>query len=120
MTSVSESRAPLASVRTVPVQLGSRSYDVVIGSGLLANAGREVAARVAVVKCGVVTDEKVARCHLPELEVALEREKLHAGSIVLKPGEATKSIRELEPLSERLLEMGLERGDLVVAFGGGV
>ncbi len=39
---------------------------------------------------------------------------------MLPPGEATKSFRELEPLCERLLELGLERGDLVVALGGGV
>ena len=38
----------------------------------------------------------------------------------LPPGESTKSFRELEPLCERLLELGLERGDLVVALGGGV
>src|SRR5215470_8470691 len=103
MTSVSES-APLASARTVPVQLGSRSYDVIIGPGLLAKAGREIAARLGAANCGIVTDENVARCHLPELEAALKSEKLHAGSIVLQPGEATKSFRELAPLSQRLLE----------------
>jgi 3-dehydroquinate synthase len=120
MTSLSESSPSLASVRSVPVQLGSRSYDVIIGPCLIANAGKEIAARLGATRCGIVTDENVARCHLPELEAALKREKLHAGSIVLKAGEATKSFRELQPLSEHLLEMGLERGDLVVAFGGGV
>jgi len=116
MTRVSE----IAAVRTVPVPLGSRAYDVLIGPGLLANAGSLIAARLGAPKCGIVTDENVARFHLPALEAALQRDKLHAGSIVLKPGEATKSFRELAPLSERLLELGLERGDLVVAFGGGV
>jgi 3-dehydroquinate synthase len=120
MTSTSQSRPPSSSARAVPVQLGSRSYDVVIGPGLLANAGAEIAARLGAARCGIVTDENVARCHLPALEAALQCEMLHAGSIVLKPGEATKSFRELEPLCERLLQMGLERGDLIVAFGGGV
>jgi shikimate kinase/3-dehydroquinate synthase len=45
---------------------------------------------------------------------------MFGGSIVLKPGEATKSFRELGPLCERLLDLGLERGDIVVPFGGGV
>jgi len=121
MTSVSErSASPLAPARTVPVRLGSRSYDVIIGPGLLAKAGEQIAARLGAPKCGIVTDENVARFHLPVFEAALKREKLHAGSIVLKPGEPTKSFRELAPLTERLLEMGLERGDLVIAFGGGV
>ena len=116
MTSVSE----IAAVRTVPVPLGARAYDVLIGPGLIANAGELIGSRLGAPRCGIVTDENVARFHLPTLEAALERENLHAGSIVLQPGEATKSFRELALLSERLLEMGLERGDLVIAFGGGV
>jgi 3-dehydroquinate synthase len=121
MTSVSESHAETrASVRSVQVPLGDRAYEVLIGPGLLAKAGELIAARLGAPRCGIVTDENVARFHLPALEAALKRANLHAGSIVLKPGESTKSFRELAPLSERLLELGLERGDLVVAFGGGV
>ncbi|HEX7533369.1 MAG TPA: 3-dehydroquinate synthase family protein, partial [Methyloceanibacter sp.] len=121
MTSVSESQAETrASVRSVQVPLGSRAYEVLIGPGLLAKAGELIAARLGAPRCGIVTDENVARFHLPALEAVLKRANLHAGSVVLKPGESTKSFRELAPLSERLLELGLERGDLVVAFGGGV
>ena len=121
MTSVSESHAETrAPVRSVQVPLGSRAYEVLIGPGLLSKAGELIAARLGAPRCGIVTDENVARFHLPALEAALKRANLHAGSIVLKPGESTKSFRELAPLSERLLELGLERGDLVVAFGGGV
>ncbi len=109
-----------AAAQIVPVQLGPRSYDVLIGAGLLRNAGSLIASRLGRVKCGVVTDENVARHHLAALEDSLRAEGLFAGSIVLKPGEATKSFRELAPLCERLLEMGLERGDVVVPFGGGV
>ena len=111
--------APRAS-RVVRVPLGARSYDVLIGPGLLAAAGRLVTARFAKARCGIVTDENVARLHLPALEAGLRAENRLAGAIVLPAGEATKSFRELGALCERLLEMGLERGDLVVAFGGGV
>ena len=108
------------SARTVNVALGARSYDVLIGHGLLGNAGGLIARQFGKVKCGIVTDENVARHHLAALEGSLKAEGLHAGSIILKPGEATKSFRELAPLCEQLLELGLERGDLVVPFGGGV
>ncbi|MGQ0671520.1 MAG: 3-dehydroquinate synthase [Hyphomicrobium sp.] len=106
--------------RTVPVALGARSYDVLIGADLLSEAGRLIAGRLGKAKCGIVTDANVAHHHLDTLKASLAAENRLAGSIVLTPGEATKSFRELAPLSERLLEMGLERGDLVVAFGGGV
>jgi shikimate kinase/3-dehydroquinate synthase len=92
---------------------------VLIGPGLIAQAGRLIVERVGRVRCGIVTDETVARHHL----VALERScppGLVAGTAILKPGEATKSFAELAGLSEQLIGMGLERGDVVLALGGGV
>lgn len=109
----------MPSVR-VPVALGSRSYDVEIGAGLVAQAGAAIVSRFGKVKCGIVTDENVAAHHLQKLEASLAAAGLKASSIVLPAGEATKSFAQLGPLSERLLEMELERGDLVVPFGGGV
>jgi shikimate kinase/3-dehydroquinate synthase len=106
--------------KTVHVALGDRSYDVLIARGLVRDAGALIKARFGAVKCGVVTDENVARHHLATLEDSLKSEGLFAGSIVMKPGEATKSFRDLAYLSEKLLELGLERGDLVVPLGGGV
>ncbi len=100
--------------------LGDRAYDVLIGPGLLARAGALIGARLGAGRCAIVTDENVARHHLGTLEAALKQDGRHVGSITLPPGESTKSFRELEPLCERLLELGLERGDLVVALGGGV
>jgi 3-dehydroquinate synthase len=106
--------------RTVEVPLVGRAYDVLIGPDLLAEAGRLLATRLRKARCAIVTDENVAAHHLPALEASLAAEGRLAGKVVLKPGEGTKSFRELAPLCERLLEIGLERGDVVVAFGGGV
>jgi len=73
--------------RSVSVELGDRSYDVLIASGLLRDAGALIKARLGAVKCGVVTDENVARHHLATLEESLKAEGLFAGSIVMKPGQ---------------------------------
>lgn len=109
-----------ASVRTVNVPLGNRAYDVLIGPGLVARAGALIAERLGNARYAIVTDANVAGHHLAALEAALNGDNRLLGSIVLPPGEATKSFRQLAPLCEQLLEMGLERGDLVVALGGGV
>ncbi len=109
-----------AAARTVHVDLGDRSYDVLIGPGLMADAATAIAAIAPGARCGIVTDENVARAHLKPLEASLAGAGLHAGSVVLTPGEATKCFTQLAGLSERLLEMRLERRDLVVALGGGV
>jgi len=110
----------IAPPRLVPVPLPGRAYDVVIGPGLVSETGRMVTERLGARKCAVVTDVNVAKYHLAVLEASLRAAGLHAGTITLPAGEQTKSFRELGPLCEGLLAMGLERGDLVVAFGGGV
>ncbi len=107
-------------VRQVAVALPGRAYEVLIGPGLIERAGSEIAARLGAARSVIVTDHNVARHHLARLEASFAPGGRLRGSIVLPAGEATKCFRELAPLVERLLETGLERGDLVVAFGGGV
>jgi 3-dehydroquinate synthase len=117
---MSADRSPKTPTATISVALGSRSYDVLIGPGLMAVAADLIAARLGQAKCGIVTDANVAPRHLASLEASLKAIGRHAGTEVLAPGEATKSFASLARLCERLLEMGLERGDLVIALGGGV
>ena len=107
-------------LETVRVALGNRSYDVLIGPGLLGRAPDLIKARLGSARCAIVTDDNVAARHLAALEAGLKATHQHAGTHTLAPGEATKSFAALADLCERLLEMGLERGDLVVALGGGV
>ena len=105
---------------TIPVALGSRSYDVLVGPGLMARAADLIKARLGPVKCGIVTDRNVAARHLAPLEASLRSAGLYAGTEILPPGEATKSFAALAGLCGRLIEMGLERRDCVIALGGGV
>jgi 3-dehydroquinate synthase len=104
----------------VGVSLGGRSYDVLIGPDLLSKAAELIQARLGTPKCAIVTDENVAKHHLRPLERGLAALRRHTGTVVLPSGEDTKSFAALANLCERLLEMGLERGGLIVALGGGV
>lgn len=107
-------------MRRVHVALGARAYDVHIGPGLLASAPSLIEAALGACRCGIVTDENVAAAHLAQLEDGLAAAGRHAGSIVLPAGEGTKSFAQLDRVCQQLLELGLERGDAVVALGGGV
>ncbi len=104
----------------VRVRLGERSYDALIGTSLLARAPELIEARLGSARCAIVTDANVAEHHLAPLERGLAAQGRHLGTEVLTPGEATKSFPVLARVCERLLAMGLERGGLVVALGGGV
>ena len=119
-TVIHSQTAGSSSTQTVTVPLPGREYDILIGPGLLEKAGGLITEHFGRRPCAIITDENVARFHKKALEANLQEHSLLKGSIVLTPGEKTKSFGQLAPLCERLLELGLERGDLVVAFGGGV
>ena len=105
---------------TVPVELGAGAYEIRIGSGLLAEIGDRVAAMLARPFTVIVTDDTVAALHLPALETALHSAGIATEAIVLTPGEATKSLAELERLVDQLLALAVERRDMIIVFGGGV
>jgi 3-dehydroquinate synthase len=113
--------APLrAEPISVSVALGARSYDIVIGRGLIASLGARIQALRPGAKVAIVTDETVASQHLPAVEAALARAGVAATRIVIPPGEGSKSFATFERLCEAIIAARIERGDLVVALGGGV
>ncbi len=103
----------------VPVALGDRAYDVVIEAGLLTRAAERLKPLARGRRMAIVTDDHV-RPHLSTLQVSLEDAGIASDAIVLDPGEGAKSWATLEHLTDRLIELGVERGDHVVALGGGV
>ncbi len=105
---------------TVTVGFGPRTYDIAIGPGLLERAGAEIAPHLKRPWTVVVTDENVFAAQGARLAAGLEAHGVQRETIVLPAGEKTKSFSDLERLVSRLLDLGVDRGDLIVAFGGGV
>jgi 3-dehydroquinate synthase len=110
--------APDTGETTIGVKLGERSYDIVIGRHLLDGAGARIVATLPGARCAVVSDATVAALYMERLKASLG--KLCLGDVVVAPGEPSKSFPVLAKVCERLLKLGVERGDVVVAFGGGV
>jgi len=104
----------------VPVALGERSYDILIGEGLIASAGRHLAARLPGARAAIVTDATVAGHHLEPLERALAAEGVASSAIVVSPGEGSKSFPTFERVVDAVIAGRFERGDAVIALGGGV
>ena len=101
----------------VPVSLGNRSYDVMIGDGLMDQAGAHILPLLNGRPPIVVTEERVAAAQLPRLAAALGGVD---NPIILPAGESTKSWANLAFLCDALLERGVERSDCIIALGGGV
>ena len=104
----------------VNVALGTRSYDIVIGRGLLGSLGTKTAALRPGARAAIVSDDNVAKLHLPATVEALTGAGLQSSTTIVAPGEGSKSFAVFEKVCEALIAARIERGDLVVALGGGV
>ena len=104
-------------IRTITVELGERSYPIVIGSGLL-GGGFDVAAHVPGKDCLVVSNETVAPLYLDKLEACLGGKRVEA--ISLPDGEAHKTLDTAATILDKLVDMGANRDTTVIALGGGV
>jgi 3-dehydroquinate synthase len=102
------------------VELGDRAYDILVGPGLIGRAGGEILPLMRRRQAIVVTDEAVARHHLPALLASLDDARIAHQAIVLPVGEGTKDLAHFGRLVEDILACGIERGTMIVALGGGV
>ena len=110
---------PPAATR-VNVKLGDRAYDILIGPDLIGHAGEKLAKLAPGASAFIVTDSNVGPRWLARLEESLDAANVRHGRLVLPAGEATKNYAQFQELCEAALEARMERGDFLVALGGGV
>ena len=108
---------------TVVVDLGARSYDIIVGKDLLPQAGpliRPVLSAGDKPKVVIVTDDIVAGHHLKTLTSSLDASDIAWSTITVPAGEASKNFQQLELVLAQMIEARIERNDAVIALGGGV
>lgn len=104
----------------IPVDVAGAPYEVRIGTGLLVNLAGECGARLRKRRVPVVTDANVHKAWGETIEGALRQGGHEAAWLILPPGEASKSWDQLAATTDWLLAEEVERGDHVLALGGGV
>ncbi len=105
---------------TVRVNLAERSYDIQIGAGHLAEAGRFLIDRAKVTHVVLVTDENVHKPHAMRVAESFGEQDIEVDVIVVTPGEESKSLDVAASLWQGMLELGADRKTVVAAVGGGV
>ncbi len=101
----------------ITVELGERSYPIVIGSGLL-DGGFDLAAYVTGGDCLIVSNETVAPLYLEKLTACLEGKTVHV--VQLLDGEEHKHLGSASAVIDGLVDAGANRDTTVIALGGGV
>jgi 3-dehydroquinate synthase len=105
---------------TIPVDIAGRPYDVRIGSGLLADVAGQCGARLRKAQVPIVTDANVHAAWGAVVEASLAAAGKQALWRILPPGEGSKSWEQLSATVDWLLALEVERGDHILALGGGV
>jgi 3-dehydroquinate synthase len=104
----------------ITVNLPEKKYPIYIESGLIKNIGKEIRKIYNNKKIAIITDSIVESLYGKNIENSLIKENFIVKKIIIKPGEKSKSFVALQEICEEILEFGLNRDDLIIAFGGGV
>jgi 3-dehydroquinate synthase len=104
----------------VPVGTPSRSYEVLIGSGLLSRAGECLGKILENKRAFVITAPPVRRRWATVLLKSLAAAGIDAEVLEMPDGERAKRLTTLEKLAEKLVKQGADRGVTLIALGGGV
>lgn len=110
----------LAAARRLHLDLGPRSYDIVVGGGLIREAGQLIAPHLKRPRAIIVVDAAVAGLYLEPLAQSLRAASVVVDHVVVPSGEESKSFAELQRLCETLLQRGIDRSSALIALGGGV
>src|SRR5450755_5104863 len=105
---------------SIPVAAASRSYEVLIGSGLLARAGDSLGTILENKRAFVVTVPPVRRRWAKVLVKSLAAAGIQTEILEMPDGERSKRLSTLEKLAEKLVQQGADRGATLLALGGGV
>ena len=104
----------------VTVGLDERSYSIHIRSGLLADIGADLQEKKFAARYGVISDEHVAGLYGESFLQSLSRAGIRAELITFTRGEESKNLQTIATLASELARRGFDRGDALMALGGGV
>lgn len=109
-----------SSNNNIRVDLGPRSYDIRIGSGLIDHVAEMLKEIAPGACCAIVTDSNVNEIYGANLRAQLDAAKIENITIEIAPGEASKCMEVYAHVVDQLLAQRLERTDVLIALGGGV
>jgi 3-dehydroquinate synthase len=104
----------------VPVSAGVSKYDVHVGWGSLDRLGEQLAAQTRPCTAAVITNPRVGRAYAGRVAISLSRSGFRPVVVTIPDGERYKTLRTASRVYDELIRRRFERGDMLVALGGGV
>ncbi len=107
-------------MKPIIIQAGNQSYEVLVGSQLLEDAGALLSRKLTGPNCAIVSDDNVAAYFAQTLGQSLTGAGFKSTLVTIPPGEQSKSLGQAETICNRMSEAGLDRSSFLVALGGGM
>jgi 3-dehydroquinate synthase len=107
-------------VNSIEIHSARQAYRVVIGEGLLANAGDAIKEKLPPSRCATISDTNVAPRFLASVQKSLRAANFDPLPIVVQAGEQSKALEQAGEICEQMLRAGLDRQSFVIGLGGGV
>jgi 3-dehydroquinate synthase len=107
-------------VKSIRVEIGQSSYEVMIGAGILSQAGSLIAATLTGPACAVISDENVSGLFGDSVFKSLTAAGFRPAMVTVPAGEPSKTMQRAESICDRMIEAGLDRSSFVLALGGGM
>lgn len=105
---------------TVPVELGSRRYDILIGTDILPRLPELVTSRRRVSHALLISDDRVAPIFADNVHQSLADSGMRVTPLIVPAGEPSKSVAQADRLWQEAIAAGSDRKSIVIALGGGV
>lgn len=106
--------------QTIQVGLGDRSYPITIGTGIFERIGTTLPIRCPARRYALISDSNVATLYASQITEVLKRQSISVSTFTFSHGEASKHLGTIADLASQLAKAGFDRGDALIALGGGV
>lgn len=107
-------------MKELNINLIDKSYNIYIENGLINSIGDKIKNIYNGKNIVIITDENVDYFYGEKVKNNLKHSNFKVEKIVIKPGEKSKSFEVLLQVYDKMLDLGIKRGDLIIALGGGV
>ena len=96
------------------------SYPALVGSGLIASTGEEVAERLRCPRCAIISDTNIAPLLADRVKQSLGSSGFRSTLITISAGEKSKTLEQAGAICNQMIDAGLDRQSFIVGLGGGV
>lgn len=107
-------------MKRLHIDLGDRGYDILIGAGVIESAGEVISGACRGRSAAIVTNRRIGELYAERLVKSLEAAGISTQTIVVPSGERYKTLSTVSGIYERLLDMKIDRGGIVIGLGGGI